>query len=867
VRIERISARGLKGLSLFASGVAFDFDQLPPGLIAVVGPNGNGKTTFLELPIVALYGKFPSRPDNALVGSVTGRDAFIDLEAAFDGRGTYRARVSVDEVGRSTDAVLQLVKPDGTATTLNDGKVSTFRQAIARELPPLELVLASAFAAQGRTGSFATLGKKERKDLFSALLGLDHYEQLATTARAAAGDCTRRLDQLRGQLEALRPLTAPSIEDEISETGNRLQVQLNASELERPQLVAAIERLTRRVDELQKQNARYVAAAAEYNALAHRRLNIAGELPRLTDELQRLSVDEAADATAILRRRDQDFARIDAAIALLPTPEKLDASLERQIADLTARLSSAVAERTEKISNNRTILLDRAADIRAAAAATQAATERIESVRAQEEVGRRDLAQLQQRETAARERRDHALAEVQRRQRDAEATRLMDSVPCGGATPYDACQFLQQAAAARDRLAAAPLISAQLEHQEAETALTRAKEAVEQASSTLSQLTAAIAAQQQVIATHAVDARRLAALESAETRVKELEDEITQLQRDHAAACDRARADRQDEGRAVDARRQDLQRERTDAAAAATKEAEALTERATRRRQEISERRAAVAADLEDLAVQRAALVRVRDENAAAHADLETVAGELAATRILLADVDRQLARLDVEIRGFETRRAEYIARVGQRRQLEAAIGDIERDLIEWQALARIFGRDGLPVLEIDAAGPAVSDLANDLLQACFGSRFTVQLTTQEPKADGKGFKEVFDLRVFDAERDAEPRDLSDLSGGEQVIVDEALKSAIALFVNHRNVLPLRTCWRDETIGALDHENALRYVAMLRRMRERGGFHHVLFISHNHEAAALADAQIVVAGGRIDVRYPPFAGTPEGAAA
>src|SRR5690348_17438264 len=56
--------------------------------------------------------------------------------------------------------------------------------------------------------------------------------------------------------------------------------------------------------------------------------------------------------------------------------------------------------------------------------------------------------------------------------------------------------------------------------------------------------------------------------------------------------------------------------------------------------------------------------------------------------------------------------------------------------------------------------------------------------------------------------------------------------------------MPVRTCWRDETTGALDPENATRYLAMLRKVQELGGFAHVLFISHNPDAAAQADAQI-----------------------
>jgi exonuclease SbcC len=115
-----------------------------------------------------------------------------------------------------------------------------------------------------------------------------------------------------------------------------------------------------------------------------------------------------------------------------------------------------------------------------------------------------------------------------------------------------------------------------------------------------------------------------------------------------------------------------------------------------------------------------------------------------------------------------------------------------------------------------------------------------------------------FTIHVFDNLRGGDPRDLADLSGGEQVIVAEALMNAIAVYVNTRSPVPVRTCWRDETTGALDPENATRYLAMLRKVQELGGFHHVLFVTHNADAARQADAQIQVADGQAVIVRPPF---------
>jgi exonuclease SbcC len=119
--------------------------------------------------------------------------------------------------------------------------------------------------------------------------------------------------------------------------------------------------------------------------------------------------------------------------------------------------------------------------------------------------------------------------------------------------------------------------------------------------------------------------------------------------------------------------------------------------------------------------------------------------------------------------------------------------------------------------------------------------------------------KDDFSIRVLDNQRGGESRDIADLSGGEQVIVAEALSNAICIYVNTRSAMPVRTCWRDETTGALDPENAARYLAMLRKVQVLGGFHHIVFISHNADAAAQADAQIQVHDGTATIVCPPYA--------
>ena len=217
------------------------------------------------------------------------------------------------------------------------------------------------------------------------------------------------------------------------------------------------------------------------------------------------------------------------------------------------------------------------------------------------------------------------------------------------------------------------------------------------------------------------------------------------------------------------------------------------------------------------------------------------------------------LARVDSGRQELQRRRTEVDAKRARLVDVNRRLQRLDDELLDWQTLTKAFSREGLPVLEIDAAGPTISAYTNQLLEVCFGPRFSVDLVTQQAKADGKGMKEDFSIRVLDNTRGGEARDIADLSGGEQVIVAEALSNAICIYVNTRSSMPVRTCWRDETTGALDPENASRYMAMLRKVQELGGFAHILFISHNPDAAAQADAQIQLVDGTASVVFPQYA--------
>ncbi|MBI4916852.1 MAG: AAA family ATPase [Acidobacteria bacterium] len=240
-------------------------------------------------------------------------------------------------------------------------------------------------------------------------------------------------------------------------------------------------------------------------------------------------------------------------------------------------------------------------------------------------------------------------------------------------------------------------------------------------------------------------------------------------------------------------------------------------------------------------------------DTAALDRSLSAATTEIAALRARVTELQDRLRVLDRDItRAEETarRRGELQARLEADRAAEAVT---VRDLGEWALLERALGRDGIQAMEIDAAGPELSSLTNDLLHSSFTDRFEVAFVTQALRADGKGSKEVFELRVIDHERGREGS-VDSLSGGEKAVISETVSLALAVYVGKHSGRRFETLFRDETAGALDPNNAHRYISMLRRARELAGAFQVIFICQQTELWEQADAVLWVEDGRIEVR-------------
>jgi exonuclease SbcC len=225
--------------------------------------------------------------------------------------------------------------------------------------------------------------------------------------------------------------------------------------------------------------------------------------------------------------------------------------------------------------------------------------------------------------------------------------------------------------------------------------------------------------------------------------------------------------------------------------------------------------------------------------------DLSAAEQRAAAAEERAADARAAVGKVAAAVETAEAGRTRIAA-------LHAALLEHETAFANWTRLAQDLGRDGLQAMEIDAAIPELNAIANGLLHECFGPRFTVELSTTQLDAKGKREIEGLYVRVLDTKSGRED-ELSTYSGGEKVIVAEAIALALTTVACRYAGLNGPTLVRDESGAALDAANGRAYIAMLRQASKLIGASKTFFVSHNPELSELADARLEVLDGKVSV--------------
>lgn len=799
MRLDSVRLRNIGALK----EASIDFADLGDArLLAVVGGNGAGKSSFLEVAAVgALYRTTPTR--GSLLSLATARDSYVEVQVT-NGQ-TYRIKHLLDNIGGKSEASVT----DAEGRPLFDSaKVRDFGTWAAKALPAPEVTLATVFAAQNSSG-FLGAKPSERKSILLRALGIEALEGLAKRAREHRSEVAAQVETLRARLD-----------DERGRGGD----------------VGALER------DLQAATQRDMDSASA-----------------VTSTRAALETARAAAAESARARRDYE--------ATVERRVKLQAELQQELAQL--------ADVDRRLANNRAVLAE-GDSIRAAAAAVDGKRSKLAELHAAEEGLRAQVSALSTRERELRGR----FAEANHRRAQAEQ-RIAEGEEARGAAKRLPDVEAQLAAAEQ----AATAAREQLDELQGEgmagaderiVGLRLGLESI--AESTLLDFDHHLAARNTLNSDDAAVARarafpeRLTAAKAEVARAamarEKIQGECTllRIKAGRLNAVEQATAD-------LEAARQELatidaaQAETAVKLSTARQDIAAIEEHSNRLRRDISDLES-VASKLTPLQNAEARLAELDPQHTGLETRIQALKTELTDTpepplppaapdvsafhqQVDFAEQEQRVARERVVLLESQLAAARESAERSQ--VLEAELARASDELADWTRLAEDLGPKGLQLTLIDSAGPEITDAANELLRECHGPRFTVRVETQRLSSDKKKLLDGCDVIVTDSENGREASGET-FSGGERVIIGEALSLALTVVACRRSGVQGVTLIRDETAGQLSPENARAYLGMLRRASDMVGASRVLFVAHDPSLWEMADAVIEVAGGRVVVK-------------
>lgn len=381
--------------------------------VALVGPNGSGKTSVLDSIHSAMFGRVPNRKpaagmkdDGVIYTSFPNKGGKIDFTFAMNGRVIRIVRL-IDGVAKKQTPYLYV---DGVAVT--EGKKAEFDAEFFRYTGLTEqLYLASVYAAQSGRGGITALDEKERRGLLDDVLSLFEFEEPLELVAKAHADLSRLIDDLRTQIKAI---------DVLQASADELSLELSTTESEERTLSTELARKTRDLEAAQQALADAKANEQGTRELVETLRELETEVESKRSQIKDLAERIANNRTLLLNRENE---------IRHAASEYQRLAIEIRDAEQTNHSNERALEQAEqKAKRERDAIL---AEIPTAEGRLREKTRAREALSVDREKHVRELSSIEVR-----------LSEAQRR------SALLQQVPCGGTPMSNECTLLADARSA-----------------------------------------------------------------------------------------------------------------------------------------------------------------------------------------------------------------------------------------------------------------------------------------------------------------------------------------------------------------------------------------------------------------------------------
>jgi exonuclease SbcC len=786
-----LKLRGAIGIrdGLGLEQVEIDFTRFSPGLIAIIGDNGSGKTT--SMGNMQPFRCLPSR-DGALATQFYLKDSYRDFSFEVGGH-VYRSHILID--GRTGKQEPYLYK-DGKP--LNDGKTSTYDVEIEKLLGSEEIFFKSVFASQkAKTITSLTAGK--RKELFMELLGFQRYELYAQHCKTQADEIETQVATGRGKLAQINEsLSKRSIvQEELMNV--RMQIIEANGEIDK----ARVE-----IDQLAWQVAEGARKIAENKLRGVQVHDLGNEIGVLESRKWKLDRDHEAAVGKIKTSQDD----IEADITRKEQVVSHKHDIEQNVIHL-----QALRLELKGLEERKAELVEVEREESKAEMAYREAKHQFDSMAMR--LGSEAVALDKEKADFFRGFKVDLVASSEELLRLERTAGLLDNVPCRSIAGLpEVCQLLVSAMDAREKIGVAKARISELESEDFRLA-------------------------------HGL-ADILARIKANKDRMESLVPPVNHVVDQFA---DRKRAIGFDAGQhaTVKAEIQSLEGKKWETSLDELRIAEVSIEEKRKaldelkaRLIELSSKYHEEAADLDGQAKDKrekweevkASLLPFEFQTK--HTMLEHTLADLTANEKALQEKRSRLMG-DIQFREELIKQLDQASVDAER--IETEIKRLLTQLENWRLLQRACSKDGIPALELDAAGPAVSQIANELLASTFGTKFQIAFETTRQSKDGKKQIEDFDIWVYGEQG---RKRIEDLSGGEEVWIEAAIRQAIASYLRKQTGRDLSCRWLDESDGPLSGAKAQNYLDMIRISHDSEGYYFTFIVSHRQDLVAQIQQQL-----------------------
>jgi exonuclease SbcC len=849
--------------------------RLSDGVTVIHGLNGSGKSSLLEACFFALYGS--KALDGTLEDVVTNgaEESEIELWFTHDGR-SYHVRRELKRYGDQIQTTTCTLESDDESVH-RDGATDV-RSFVADLLRmDAEAFVNCAYVRQGEVNKLINATPTERQDMIDDLLQLGTLEEY----RERAGDARLGVEDVRSTTRG----ALESVEQQVAEKEDRnLHARLNTLEStladvdekvenyeqQREKATSTREEAREVLDEYEQRREEVADLEADIEDLESTIREDEAERERLGDRVADLR-DRVDDAEATLKKRvsvvDVDDADQEALEARRKDLDDREDEVREGLRETRSRVT-ALTNQSETLAEAAEEAADRADERRSRAeeldgeaeAAAQTLAEREDSLaeleteqaqlRAEFEGAAISVDDATAHRKSVREDLEAVRAEVRETSNDAsaarssveEAERLLDEGKCPECgQPVDGSPHVDSLDDDRARVEELEADLADLTERESELqeALDRAETLVE-ADNRLGQVADTRGLIEDGIA------EKEAEIEQARERAAELREKAADLesQAEEKREISQRKAEEAEEARSdAEALESDLDaietaRDRLDAVEQAREEiadAQDALERLTEKREDI--------ADRNDERREFLATKRERRDDLQDAVDDERVES----ARERLDNAEDYIERVDDALADLRDRRDD----------LTSQVGAVENELDELEALRE--RRDALAerVAELDALHEETADLEamygdlrTELRRANVESLERMLNETFELVYGNDAYSHIeldgeYELTVY--QKDGEPLDPEQLSGGERALFNLSLRCAIyrLLAEGIEGAAPTPPLILDEPTVFLDSGHVSRLADLIEEMRGFG-VRQILIVSHDDELVGAADELVRV---------------------